>query len=42
MALCREADERACLETPDHWKAIESWRRERRADISLRIATLGY
>ena len=42
MLLCLEADERAGLETPDHWKAIESWRRERRADIYLRIATLGY
>lgn len=42
MSLCLEADERAGRETPECWRGIEGWRRERRADTTLRVRTLGY
>jgi hypothetical protein len=42
MDLCLEADERAGVETAQHWRAVEGWKRERRADLGLRVRTLGY
>jgi hypothetical protein len=42
MSLMWEADERAGSEVPECWKGIEQWRRERRADATLRKRILGY
>ncbi|KAK8861227.1 hypothetical protein IAR55_002046 [Kwoniella newhampshirensis] len=40
MDLMSEADKGKMVE--DHWKRIEPWRRERRANTDLRKKTLGY
>ena len=42
MSLCLEADQRAGAETPERWKRVEQWRRDKRADTGLRVRTLGY
>jgi hypothetical protein len=42
MGLCLEADVADGIDTPDHWRRIEPWRRDRRADADLRRRTLGF
>ncbi|WVQ83422.1 hypothetical protein IAT38_005563 [Cryptococcus sp. DSM 104549] len=42
MGLMAEADKGKEGEVPDHWKKVEGWRRELRAQTDLRKKTLGY
>ncbi|KAK6907093.1 hypothetical protein I203_101082 [Kwoniella mangroviensis CBS 8507] len=42
MDFMTQSDQKHGVETEDHWKKIEGWRRDRRADTSLRKRMLGY
>lgn len=42
FGLLKDADADAGVEVEDHWRAIEPWRREQRADTGMRKRLLGY